>query len=46
MVKFGSFPMGLGTNLKFIIHPAIPVKDFSFEELMIKTENAIVQSIK
>ena len=46
MVKFGSFPMGLGTNLKFIVHPAIPVKDFSFEELMIKTENAIVQSIK
>ena len=46
MVKFGSFPMGLGTNLKFIVHPAIPVKDFSFEELMIKTENAIVESIK
>ena len=46
MVKFGSFPMGLGTQIKFKIHKAIPVKDFTFEELMLKTENIIIESIK
>ncbi|MBP6558145.1 MAG: 1-acyl-sn-glycerol-3-phosphate acyltransferase, partial [Flavobacterium sp.] len=46
MVKFGAFPMGLGNRLQFIIHEPMAVKDFSFEELMQKTEQAIVQSIK
>ena len=46
MVKFGTFPMGLGNHLQFIIHEAIAVKDFPFEELMIKTEKAVIQSIK
>jgi 1-acyl-sn-glycerol-3-phosphate acyltransferase len=46
MVKFGTFPMGLGTKIEFIIHDAIPVKDYSFEELMQKTETTVVQSIK
>ena len=46
MVKFGAFPMGLGNHLQFIIHEAIAVKDFPFEELMIKTEKAVIQSIK
>jgi 1-acyl-sn-glycerol-3-phosphate acyltransferase len=46
MVKFGAFPMGLGNHLQFIIHEAIPVKEFPFEELMEKTEKAVIQSIK
>jgi 1-acyl-sn-glycerol-3-phosphate acyltransferase len=46
MVKFGAFPMGLGTRLQFIIHEPLAIKDFSFEELMGKTENAVKQSIK
>ena len=46
MVKFGAFPMGLGNHLQFIIHEAIPVSEFSFEELMAKTEKAVIQSIK
>jgi 1-acyl-sn-glycerol-3-phosphate acyltransferase len=46
MVKFGAFPMGLGNKLQFIIHEAIPVKDITFEELMEKTEKAIIKSIK
>jgi len=46
MVKFGVFPMGLGNHLQFIIHEAIAVKDFPFEELMQKTEKAVIQSIK
>ena len=46
MVKFGAFPMGLGSKLEFIIHEPIAVKDFSFEELIEKTEKAVTQSIK
>jgi 1-acyl-sn-glycerol-3-phosphate acyltransferase len=38
--------MGLGNKLQFIIHEAIAVKDFSFEEIIQKTENAVIQSIK
>ena len=46
MVRYGTFPMGLGNKLQFIIHEPMAVKDYSFEELMTKTENAVVQSIK
>ena len=46
MVKFGAFPMGLGNKIEFIIHEPLAVKDFSFDELMKKTEQAVVQSIK
>lgn len=46
MVKFGAFPMGLGNRLEFIIHDPIAVSDFSFEEIMQKTEKAVVQSLK
>lgn len=46
MVKFGPFPMGLGNNLQFIIHKPIAVADFSIEELIQKTESAVVNSIK
>jgi 1-acyl-sn-glycerol-3-phosphate acyltransferase len=46
MVKFGAFPMGLGTKMEFIIHDAIPVKEYPFEELMQKTESAVVNSLK
>ncbi|MGG7036347.1 MAG: lysophospholipid acyltransferase family protein [Flavobacterium sp.] len=46
MVKYGSFPMGLGNHLEFIVHKPMAVKENSFEELMEKAENAIVQSIK
>jgi len=38
--------MGLGNKLQFIIHEPIPVKEFSFEELIQKTEQTIIQSIK
>jgi len=46
IVKFGVFPMGFGNKLEFIIHKPMAVKDFSFNEIMEKTEKAIVQSIK
>lgn len=45
MVKFGAFPMGLGNKLEFIIHEPMAVKDFSFEELIEKTEKTITESV-
>ena len=45
-VKFGFFPFGLGKRLIFTVHNPIKVSDFSFDEIMIKTEKAIVESIK
>lgn len=46
MVKFGAFPMGLGNKLEFIIHQPMAVKDYSFEEIMQKTESAVLSAIK
>ncbi len=46
MVKFGSFPMGLGNKLEFIIHEPIAVSSMPFEELIEKTEKAVINSIK
>ncbi len=46
MVKFGAFPMGLGTKLEFIIHQPIAVKNYTFEELIKMTEDAVVKDIK
>jgi 1-acyl-sn-glycerol-3-phosphate acyltransferase len=44
--KFGMFPYGLGNKITFTIHEAIEVKNTSFEDLMLKTENAIIKGIK
>ncbi|GAA4762051.1 hypothetical protein GCM10023230_09170 [Flavobacterium hankyongi] len=46
MVRYGSFPMGLGNKLQFIIHEPMAIKGFSFNELMEKTESAVVSGIK
>jgi 1-acyl-sn-glycerol-3-phosphate acyltransferase len=46
MVKFGSFPMGLGNRLIFTIHKSLKVSDYTFEEILEKTENTIVSAIK
>lgn len=45
MVKFGAFPMGLGSKLEFIIHEPLAVKEHSFDELFQKTEQAVVSAI-
>lgn len=44
--KYGFFPLGLGNHLIFTVHKPIAVKDFTFEEIMKKTESVIVQGIK
>ena len=46
MVRFGAFPMGLGNRFTFIIHEPMAVKDYAFEELIKKTEAAVISKIK
>lgn len=46
MVRFGPFPMGLGNTIIHTIHEAFPVKGTTFEELMIRTQNAVVNGVK
>jgi 1-acyl-sn-glycerol-3-phosphate acyltransferase len=46
MVKYGFFPLGLGNRLTFTVHEPMAVNSMPFEELMEKTEKAIVGSIK
>jgi 1-acyl-sn-glycerol-3-phosphate acyltransferase len=46
MVKYGFFPLGLGNHLTFTIHKPLAVSEFSFAELMEKTESEVVKGIK
>lgn len=46
LFKYGFFPLGLGNRLTFTVHKPLAVKDFTFEEIMSKTEKAVVQGIK
>jgi 1-acyl-sn-glycerol-3-phosphate acyltransferase len=46
MVRFGQFPMGLGNRITFTIQEPFPVKETPFDELMIRTENAVVNGVK
>jgi len=45
-VKYGFFPFGLGNRLTFTVHHALAVKDYSFEDILQKTEQVIVNAIK
>lgn len=45
-VKYGFFPFGLGNRLTFTVHKALAVKEYPFDEIMQKTEKAIVESIQ
>lgn len=45
MTRWGSFPLGIGTKIKFNIHDPIPVKDMPFPILFEKTEQIITRSI-
>ncbi len=44
--RYGFFPLGLGNAISLTIHSPISVKDYSFEEIMNKTQSAIIQGIK
>ncbi len=43
--KFGQFPLGLGSKVRFEFHKAIDPKTMSFEELFKKVEKTITDSI-
>lgn len=45
MTKFGTFPMGLGKHIKYIIHEPLAVKDYDFATLFEKTEQAVNSAI-
>ncbi|HLW10418.1 MAG TPA: lysophospholipid acyltransferase family protein [Fermentimonas sp.] len=45
MTRWGSFPLGIGNTLEFIIHDPIMVKDMPFKELFEKTERMITEAI-
>jgi 1-acyl-sn-glycerol-3-phosphate acyltransferase len=45
VVKYGSFPFGLGNRLTFTVHKPLAIKDYPFNELMEKTEKAVIESI-
>lgn len=45
MVRWNSFPMGLGNKLKFTIHEAIPVNSMKFPELFKEVEARVINSI-
>ncbi len=45
MVKFGNFPMGIGSSISYTIHQPLKVSDFSIEELLQKTEEVVVSAI-
>lgn len=46
LLKYGTFPYGLGSHINFVVHEAYAVKDFQFNEIMEKTELAIKNGIK
>jgi 1-acyl-sn-glycerol-3-phosphate acyltransferase len=43
--RYGTFPFGIGSRLKFTIHPAIEIKGSDYNTLFEKTEKAIVGEI-
>jgi len=45
MTQWNSFPLGIGNRIELTIHDAIPVKDMSFEEIFVKTEQCVVNAI-
>lgn len=45
MTKWGSFPLGIGNKLEFIIHDPIPVNSMPFQELFEKTEQLVIKDI-
>ena len=46
MVRFRQYPLGLGSRITFTIHEPFAIKNIPFEEVMERTENAVVQGIK
>jgi len=46
IVRYGQYPLGLGSRLTFTIQEPFAVNSIPFEEVMERTENAVIQGIK
>ena len=44
--QYGYFPLSVGQHIKFLVHKSFKVSDFSFNEIIEKTEKTITQGIK
>ena len=44
--QYGYFPLSFGHHLKFTVHKPLKVSDYTFAEIMEKTEKTIIQAIK
>ena len=44
--RYGSFPFGIGSSLKFTVHPPIEIKGTDYNSLFEQTVNAIVGDIQ
>jgi len=44
--QYGYFPLSVGHHIVFTAHKPLKVSDFSFEEIMKKTKDAIVKGVK
>lgn len=45
LVRWGQFPLGLGTSLTFTVQEPFAIKGMPFEDIMANTETAVVQGI-
>ena len=46
IVRYGQFPLGLGSRLTFTVQQPFAIKNIPFAEVMERTENAVIQGIK
>jgi 1-acyl-sn-glycerol-3-phosphate acyltransferase len=46
IVRYGQYPLGLGSRLEFTIQEPFAINDMPFEEVMKRTETAVVQGLK
>lgn len=46
MTRWGSFPLSLGNKLVFTIHEPFAIKGMSFQEILERTESAVVNHIR
>ena len=44
--QYGYFPLSVGHHLIFTVHKPIKVSDYTFDEIMTKTKNTIIEGIK
>ena len=44
--QYGYFPLSVGHHIRFTVHKSFKVSDFTFDEIMEKTEKTIIEGIK